>query len=46
MRIEDKEMRDFTLTDKNTDRITLKDVVKILEIKNRLLVISESLPKN
>ena len=43
MRVEDKEIRDYSLRDKKTDRITLNDVVKILEIKNRLLVISESL---
>lgn len=46
MRVKYKEMNDFTLTDKKTDRITLNDVVKILEVKNRLLVISESLTKN
>ncbi len=46
MRVEDNEMMNITLTDKKTDRITLEDVVRILEIKNRLLEISESKTKN
>jgi hypothetical protein len=36
MRLKDKEMKD------TTDEITLDDVIKILEIKNRLLVLSIS----
>lgn len=46
MRVEDNEMMDITLADKKTDRITLEDVIRLLEIKNRLLVISESKTKN
>ena len=43
MRLKDKEMKDITLTyDITTDEITLDDVIKILEIKNRLLVLSIS----
>jgi hypothetical protein len=43
MRLKDKEMKDITLIDDiTTDEITLDDVIKILEIKNRLLVKSIS----
>ncbi len=39
MRVEDKDLIDMN----STDKITLDDVVKILEIKNKLLVISQCL---
>ena len=37
MKIKNKVMSDFVLTDEKTDEITLNDIVKILEIKNRLM---------
>jgi len=37
MRIKNNDMSDIILTDENTDEITLDDIVKILEIKNRLM---------
>lgn len=43
MRIKDKEMKNIALSNEITkDKITLEDVIKILEIKNRLLVNSTS----
>ncbi len=41
MRIKNEGINDYTLTDK----ISLNEFIKILEIKNRLLIISESIPK-
>jgi len=37
MKIKNKDMRDIILTDEKIDEITLDDIVKILEIKNRLM---------
>jgi len=37
IKTENKDMSDITLTDEKTDEITLDDIVKILEIKNRLM---------
>jgi len=37
MKIKNIEISDITLTDDKTDEITLDDIVKILEIKNRLM---------
>ena len=39
MRVEDKDLININ----STDEITLDDVIKILEIKNKLLVISQCL---
>ena len=37
MKIKNKLMSDIALTDEKTDETTLDDIVKILEIKNRLM---------
>jgi len=37
MKIKNNEMGDIILTDEKTDETTLDDIVKILEIKNRLM---------
>jgi len=37
MKIKNNDMSDITLADEKTDEITLDDIVKILEIKNRLM---------
>ena len=42
MRFKNNEMNDSTLK----KEITLSDVIKILKIKNRLLLLSEVAPKN
>lgn len=41
MGLEDKEIKDITLS----DEITIDELVRILEIKNRLLAISMSISK-
>ena len=46
MRIKNKDLSDINLTDEKTDEITFDDIIKILEIKNTLLLKSNSKPKN
>lgn len=43
MKIKNKVMSDIALTDEKTDEMTLEDIIKILELKNRLMEKSNSI---